>query len=233
MRGPATAEQQSGTLGGVIVLRLSVVVALTSCLAPTGGPAGAEEPERAQAEEPPAAGEIVVVVEGGAPIPAGLRLAVMWGNDDVDPPIVVSPIATTTAAGGLRIAGLPEPPAAMLLRDGELGVAVGYIVAYQDRDGDGTLTPAADKPWRWPEFRGGVNRHVPVYASGPVREGTRAYQWIGAHPGGLELMQVELTAKCDGDACSGHDKLSHGTRPTTLTLVLPDEPASFRFPNLD
>lgn len=133
--------------------------------------------------------------------------------------------------GSLRIAALPSPPQAMIMQAGEVGVALGYLMAYVDGDGDGTLTVAHDKPWRWPEFRGGIDRLV--YATGPVREGTMLYALVGAHPGGPQLVHVELTAQCEGDSCRGYDKMSLGARPDKLVLVLPAEPASYRFPNLD
>lgn len=195
---------------------------------PSSAPASPAQPEPATGDE------LVVVAEGGAAIPAEVRLGVMWGNEKAKPPIVVSPLSTTAGpAGALRLAALPAPPEAMLLREGEVGLAIGYLVAFQDGDGDGTLTPAAGKPWRWPEFRGGVNRYVVVYATAPVREGTRLHRFVGAHPGGLELMHVELTATCEGDGCVGHDEMSLGPRPQRLTLVLPADPASYRFPNVD
>lgn len=203
----------------------AVALAMMGCAA-----TGPVEREPAKEAGP---GELVVVGEGAA-IPEDVRLAVLWGNEDAEPPIVVTPLATTARGdGSLTIAGLPAPPPAMIMRARDVEVALGYLVAYTDRNGDGTLTIAQDKPWRWPEFRGGINRHALVYASAPVREGSEVYQMIGAHPGGLELAHVELTAQCDADACSGHDEMSFGPRPATMTVVLPAEPASYRFPNLD
>jgi hypothetical protein len=210
-----------------------VVLAMAACVSAAGGPVEPAPVRPVAVNEPSAAGELTVVGEGAA-IPGDVRLAVLWGNDEADPWIVISPLAAAPGPdGSLRIAALPSPPPSMILQVGDVGVALGYLVAYTDLDGDGTLTIAQGKPWRWPEFRGGVNRHALVYASGPVREGTKAYSFIGPHPGGLELAHVELTAQCEGDGCRGHDKMFFGPRPATVTLVLPAEPASYRFPNLD
>lgn len=213
-----------------------VALAVVACVSPAGGPVAREPtPVRPAAgdEASPAAGELTVVGEGGA-VPGDVRLAVLWGNDDAEPSIVVSPLATTpNSDGSLRIAALPSPPPPMITQTGDVGFALGYLIAYTDRDGDGALTIAPGKPWRWPEFRGGINRHTLVYASGPVRAGSKLYSVLGPHPGGLELAHVELTAQCEGDGCSGHDKMSFGPRPERLVLVLPAEPATYRFPNLD
>lgn len=185
----------------------------------------------------PRAGEadgIVLVVADGAAIPAGLLLGAMWITEDADPPFVVTPIVTTTGAdGALRMVELPSPPASMLLRVEGVEFALGLVVAFNDNNGDGTLTPAPAKPWRWPEFRGGINEHALVYTSGPIGEGSRLHRRFGALPGGLQVVQVALTAVCEGDGCAGHDRVTLAPRPRQMTLVLPKNPADYRFPNLD
>jgi hypothetical protein len=192
---------------------------------------------RAAPEQQGARGEaegIALVVADGVAIPPGLLIGVLWTNEDAEPPFAVSPITTITGAdGALRIFELPSPPPPMLRRVDDVEFALGLVVAFNDNNGDGALTPAPTKPWRWPEFRGGINEHALVYTSGEISEGSRLHRRFGALPGGLQVVQVALTAVCEGDGCAGHDQVSLAPRPRQMTLVLPKDPAGYRFPNLD
>ena len=222
-------------IGSYLWLAMASCVPATDESPLTRAPSPAVAPEPATPTAPPREPEgVELVVADGRTIPPGLLLGVLWGNEDAEPQIEVSPLATTTRAdGSLQIVELPKPPPAMLRRVDGVDFAIGLIIAFHDDNGDGTFTPAPVKPWRWPEFRGGVQEHALVYTSGPILAGMRLHRRVGELPGGLHVMQVGLTAVCKGDGCAGHDEMSLDPRPRRMTLVLPTVPGDYRFPNLD
>lgn len=180
---------------------------------------------------PPVGPAVPVHVEGTLP-ETPLSLAVLWLDEGSVPPFEL--VSLGPIPGADFPLPLPAGPPARMLEASDTPLRViGYLLAYEDLDGDGNLTPVAAKVRRWPEVRGSAIGHVLLFTEAPIRPGGRPALVRDLDlPAGTHLMGVDLVARCEGDACDGYDRFLPSA-PLPVVLTVPESTATMRMPNLD